>query len=118
MSHKKAVQLFRELDAQRYIKIELDTITELQAQTTISMLVEDWQRSGEAIERFLAQKQKQFGYPLQLVPFASLKISDSDLARLQYGEAVVRITIAGKEMEALMKLPGQDNVLRLGSSAF
>ncbi|MEN9465854.1 MAG: hypothetical protein RL217_2035 [Pseudomonadota bacterium] len=111
---QKAVRLFHELDAQRYIKIELDTITELQAQTTISLLVEDWQRSGEAIERFLAQRQKQFGYPLQLVPFASLKISDSDLARLQYGEAVVRITIAGKEMEALMKLPGQDNVLRLG----
>ena len=96
------------------LDVQVSTVTELQAQATAYLLVEDWQRSGEPVELFLQRLQPRFGFPLSLTTLEQLVLSDADFARLQYGDVLVRIAIEGQEAEALVMLPGDPRVLRLG----
>lgn len=102
------------LSNESILEVRLNTVTELQAQATAYLLIEDWQRSGLSIEDFLARVQPHFGFPLNLVSLNSLRFSDAELARLQYGDVLVRINIEGKEAEALVMVPGQNLAVRLG----
>src|SRR5690606_34932521 len=70
--------------------------------------------SGEPVELFLQRLQPRFGFPLSLTTLEQLVLSDADFARLQYGDVLVRIAIEGQEAEALVMLPGDPRVLRLG----
>lgn len=108
------MRLLAALSHEQLIEIQLNAVTEQQAQATAYMLLEDWQRSGEPAADFIQRMQPHFGYPLTVVPLTTLKLTDSDRARMQYGEVLVRIIIEGSEAEALLRLPGTDSALRLG----
>lgn len=110
----RTVRLLYLLQAQQLLEVRLNTVTELQAQATAYLLLEDWQRSGDSIDVFLARLQPRFGFPLLLIGTDQLVLSDADYARMQYGDVLVRIAIEGQEAEALVKLPGDPRVLKLG----
>lgn len=97
------------------LDVQISTVTELQAQATAYLLVEDWQRSGESVESFLQRMQPRFGFPLSLTTFGQLLLSDADFARLQYGDVLVRIAIEGQEAEALVLLPGDPRGIKTGA---
>lgn len=96
------------------LEVQISTVTELQAQATAYLLVQDWQRSGDSVDDFLRRIQPRFGFPLTLTTLDKLVLSDADYARMQYGDVLVRIAIEGQEAEALVTLPGDQRVLRLG----
>ncbi len=110
----RAAQLLRQMNAEQVLKVRLNTVTDVQAQASAYLLLEDWQRSGEAIDAFLARMRPAFGFPLSVVAIDDLFLSNSDYARMQYGDVLVRIAIEGNQAEALVKLPGQPQALRLG----
>ena len=106
--------LLIQLDEQQIIKVTLRSVTEIQAQATGQLLLEDWHRSGLALELFLAQMQPHFGYDLSLLPLVELNLSLGDLGRMEYGDVLMRISINGESAQALIKVPGQAQVIRLG----
>lgn len=111
----RTVQLLYQLNQNNILEVNLNTVTELQAQATAYLLLEDWQRSGEPLDVFLQKLQPHFGFPLAIVNMSDLELSQSDITRLQYGgEVLVRMTIAGKEAEAIIKIPSEERVIRLG----
>ena len=110
----RTARLLYPMAADTLLDVQISTVTELQAQATAYLLVEDWQRSGEPLEPFLKRMQPRFGFPLLLTRLEQLVLSDADFARLQYGDVLVRIAIEGQEAEALVMLPGDPRVLRLG----
>lgn len=102
------------LNDEQVLEAKVDNVTEQQAQATAYMLLENWQRSGEPIESYITQVQPQFGYPVSLVSLTDLKLSRSDRARMHYGETLVRISVEEQEAEALVRIPGTQQVIRLG----
>jgi len=107
-------RMLQTLSDDTLLEIRLDTLTEIQAQATAYLLLEDWQRSGESIEDFIRAVQPHFGFPLSVVPMDKLRLSDGDYARIQNGDVLERISIGGRKAEALAKLPGQSEALRMG----
>lgn len=113
----QAVQLLRQMPNEHVLSVTLFTVTEVQAQASTHLLLEDWQRSGESLATFLARMQPLFGFPLSVLPLDDLLLSSADLARMQFGDVLVRIAINGNQIEALAKIPGQNLALRLGPIA-
>ena len=107
-------QLLTVLDKNNAIKVTLRSVTEIQAQTTGQLLLEDWQRSGLPLEQFLTQISPHFGYSLDLMPLEYFDLSKGDLSRMQYGDVLMRIAIDGESADALIKVPGQEQVIRMG----
>jgi two-component system sensor histidine kinase RstB len=97
-----------------WLSVNLNTVTEVQAQATASLLLEDWQQSGMSLDIFLEKVRPKFGFPLGVVRINELLLSDADFARMQYGDVLVRISIEGSRAEALAKIPGQPLALKLG----
>lgn len=97
-----------------WLFVYFNNVTERQAQATASLLLESWQQKDIPLEEFLIQERPHFGYPLTQVKLSELNISDSDFARMQYGDVLVRFSIDGSRGEALVKIPGQQVALRLG----
>lgn len=107
-------KLITVLDDENLIKTTLRNVTEVQAQASGQLLLEDWQRSGEPIESFLENLSSHFGYGLSLLPLETFKLSKGDQGRMQYGDVLMRIAIDGESADALIKVPGQDQVIRMG----
>jgi two-component system sensor histidine kinase RstB len=107
-------KLITVLDDHNVIKTTLRNVTEVQAQATGQLLLEDWQRSGQAVETFLSNISPHFGYSLSLLPLASFDLSKGDLGRMQYGDVLMRIAIDGESADALVKVPGKEQVIRMG----
>lgn len=107
-------QLISVLNDDNVIRVTLRNVTEIQAQATGQLLLEDWQRSGLSIENFLVQVAPHFGYSLGLLPLSQFDLSKGDLSRMQYGEVLMRIAIDGESADAIIKIPGTDQVIRLG----
>lgn len=113
----QTVQLLRRMPNDQLLSVTLYTVTEVQAQASTHLLLEDWQRSGESLDVFLARMQPLFGFPLTVLPLDELLLSSADLARMQFGDVLVRIAINGNQIESLAKIPGQELALRLGPIA-
>lgn len=107
-------KLITVLDADRLIETTLRNVTEVQAQASGQLLLEDWQRSGQTIEIFLENIASHFGYSLNLMPLNTFALSKGDLARMQYGDVLMRIAIDGESADALIKIPGEEQVIRMG----
>jgi two-component system sensor histidine kinase RstB len=103
-----------ELNDDTFIRITVRNVTELQAQATGQLLLEDWQRSGQTVEVFLQNISPHFGYSLSLLPLESFDLSKSDLGRMQYGDVLMPIAIDAESLDALIKVPGKEQVIRLG----
>ncbi|MAK91311.1 MAG: two-component sensor histidine kinase [Oleibacter sp.] len=114
VNHGRTARLLHTLSDDELLEVQIDTVTEIQAQATAYMLLEDWQRSGISIEDFLARMQPHFSFPLSVVPLDSLLLSEGDHARIHFGDVLARISIEGRKAEALAKLPGRQEALRLG----
>jgi len=110
----KRVKLITRLDDSHLIKTTLRNVTEVQAQATGQLLLEDWQRSGLGVEEFLGQMRPNFGYPLTVEDMRSLDLTQADRARLLYGEVLVRFALDGQSAEALVQIPGERKVIRIG----
>ncbi|ASP40553.1 two-component sensor histidine kinase [Bacterioplanes sanyensis] len=110
----RAAKVLRHMGDGKVLNVGLHTVTDVQAQASAYLLLEDWQRSGEPLAQFLSRMQPEFGFPLSVVAMEDLFLSDSDYARMQYGDVLVRIAIEGHQAEALVKIPGQPQALRLG----
>lgn len=102
------------LNEQELLEAKIDNLTEQQAQATIYLLLEDWQRSREPIKQFIERSQVHFGIPLSTVSPQELKLTDIERARMQYGEALVRLSVEDREAEALLRLPGERQLLKMG----
>ena len=111
---KDGVRLSILLADGRLLQAKIKNISEQLAQTTAFMLLERWPLRTLSIEDYIAKRQPYFGVPVDVLDLKNLKLSESDQARLQYGEALVRMTIEGKEFETLLQIPGTQQVLRLG----
>ncbi|MEK9711791.1 MAG: ATP-binding protein [Thalassolituus sp.] len=98
----------------RWLHVYFDKVAEVQARATASLLVEMWLAANEPLENFLERVQPHFGYPLSVTDMALITVSDSDAARMQYGDVLVRFSVGGGTAEALLKVPGQSTVVRLG----
>jgi two-component system sensor histidine kinase RstB len=107
-------KLITVLNERYLIKTTLRNVTELQAQATGQLLLEDWQRSGQPIETFLEKISPHFGYSLSLLPLDSFELSKGDLGRMQYGDVLMRIAIGGDSADALVKIPGKEQAIRMG----
>ncbi|MFT7410990.1 MAG: two-component system sensor histidine kinase RstB [Oleispira sp.] len=107
-------EFITELNDDTLIRITVRNVTELQAQATGQLLLEDWQRSGQTVETFLQNISPHFGYSLSLRPLESFELNKSDLGRMQYGDVLMPIAINADSMDALIKVPGQEQVIRLG----
>ena len=107
-------RLITVLDDNNVIKTTLRNVTELQAQATGQLLLEDWQRGGQSIESFLSNISPHFGYSLSLLPLAGFDLSKGDLGRMQYGDVLMRIAIDGESADALIKVPGKEQIIRMG----
>lgn len=110
----RTARLLYPMTGREVLDVRVNTVTDTQAQATAYLLLEDWQRSGETIEAFIGRMQLHFGYPLSVVEISDLFLSDSDYARMQYGDVLTRLSIEGNQKEALARLPGQSKALRLG----
>lgn len=110
----RKAQMITPLDSDLVIKTTLRNVTEIQAQATGQLLLEDWQRSGVSLEAFLENMRPHFGYPLTLVPLKKIELSQSDRSRMQYGDVIVRFAIDGDSAYALIKVPGEPRVIRMG----
>ena len=75
-------KLITVLDNNNLIKTTLRNVTEVQAQATGQLLLEDWQRSGLDIETFLDKMSPYFGYPLSLMPLDKVDLSKGDMGRM------------------------------------
>lgn len=102
------------LDENSLLEANIDNLTEQQAQATIYLLMENWQRSGEPIEQFIERNQSYFGVPISTIASDALSLTKAERARMQYGEALIRLSIEDSVGEALLRLPGQQQILRLG----
>lgn len=102
------------LENDQVLVVRVNNVTEQQAQATAYMLLENWQRSGESILEYLARVQPYFGFPLSVIALQDLRLSKTDEARMQYSEALVRISVEEQQAEALIRLPGTEQALRLG----
>ena len=98
----------------QWLYVDFNKLSELQARATARLLVELWQRSGEPIESFLADLQSRFGYPLSVEDIVDLEISATDLSRMQYGDVLVQLAVDGAGADAYIKIPGAEQVVRLG----
>lgn len=98
----------------QWLYVDFNKLSELQVRATARLLVELWQRCGEAIDSFLADVQSHFGYPLSVVNIADLEISATDLARMQYGDVLVQLAVDGAGADAYIQIPGAEQVVRLG----
>ncbi len=107
-------KLITVLDADRVLKTTLRNVTEVQAQASGQLLLEDWQRSGQLIGDFLENSADHFGYPLSLIPLEDVDLSEGDLSRMQYGDVLMRIAIGGESADALIKVPGEPQIIRMG----
>lgn len=107
-------QLVAVLNDDNVIRVTLRNVTDIQAQATGQLLLEDWQRSGLAIEEFLVKISPHFGYSLGLLPISQFDLSKGDLSRMQYGDVLMRIAIDGESADAIIKIPGKEQVIRLG----
>ena len=107
-------QLINVLNDESVIRVVLRNVTDIQAQATGQLLLEDWQRSGLPIENFLKQISSHFGYSLNLFPLDHFDLSKGDLSRMQYGDVLMRIAIDGESADAIIKVPGQSQVIRMG----
>ena len=107
-------KLISVLNDEHLIKTTLRNVTEVQAQASGQLLLEDWQRSGIPLDRFLDEISHHFGYPLSLIPLEDVKLSKGDLGRMQYGDVLMRIAIGGESADALIKVPGENQVIRMG----
>jgi len=107
-------RLITVLDDDNLIRTTLRNVTEVQAQASGQLLIEDWQRSGQSIEVFLEDISSHFGYPLSLLPLDTFDLSKGDLGRMQYGDVLMRIAIDGESADALIKIPGEEQVIRMG----
>ncbi len=107
-------KLITVLDDDHLIKTTLRNVTEVQAQATGQLLLEDWQRSGQPVESFLQNIAPHFGYSMSLLPLDSFDLSRGDLGRMQYGDVLMRIAIDGESADALVKVPGKEQIIRMG----
>jgi two-component system sensor histidine kinase RstB len=107
-------KLITVLDDDNLIKTTLRNVTEVQAQATGQLLLEDWQRSGQPVESFLQNIAPHFGYSMSLLPLDSFDLSRGDLGRMQYGDVLMRIAIDGESADALVKVPGKEQIIRMG----
>jgi two-component system sensor histidine kinase RstB len=107
-------KLISVLNDKNLIKTTLRNVTEVQAQASGQLLLEDWQRSGKPIEDFLVDASQYFGYPLSLMPLENVNLSKGDLGRMQYGDVLMRIAIGGDSADALIKVPGENQIIRMG----
>jgi two-component system sensor histidine kinase RstB len=108
------VQLMSALNDDSFMQVTLDSVGEMQGLATGYLLLEDWQRSGLSIEDFLIKISPHFGYPIVLLSFSDLDLSASDLKRIQNDDVLVRITVDGESADTIIKLPGDDRVIRMG----
>lgn len=110
----RSVRLLKALSEQRLLYIELNAVTDIQAQAAAFLLMQDYRRSGLVIEDFLKTMQPHFGFPLKVMHFDDLFLTETDIGRLFYGDILVRISIEGNKAEALAKIPGEDRALVVG----
>lgn len=108
------VQLMSALNNDNFMQVTLRSIGKKQGLATGRLLLEDWQRSGLSIEQFLAEMSPYFGYPMVLYPISELDLSTDDLKRIQDNDVIVRITVDGEGAETIVKLPGDDQAIRIG----
>lgn len=108
----RSVRLLKALSEQRLLYIELNAVTDIQAQAAAFLLMQDYRRSGLVIEDFLKTMQPHFGFPLKVMHFDDLFLTETDIGRLFYGDILVRISIEGNKAEALAKIPGSPAWLR------
>jgi two-component system sensor histidine kinase RstB len=107
-------EFITELDADTFIRTSVRNVTELQAQATGQLLLEDWQRSGQTVETFLHNISPHFGYSLSLHPLERFELNKSELGRKQYGDVLMPIVIDAESVDVLIKVPGKEQVIRLG----
>lgn len=110
----REAKLISVLDETSLIKTTLRNVTEVQAQATGQLLLEDWQRSGESVEVFLKKMAPYFGYPLSLISLEDVSLSKGDMGRMMYGDVLMRMSIGGDSADALIKVPGESQVIRMG----
>jgi two-component system sensor histidine kinase RstB len=110
----RSVSLLNVLSDERVLDIELNAVTDIQAQAAAYLLMQDYRRSGQAIDPFLQKMQPYFGFPLRAVSFDQLYLTETDIGRMEYGDILVRISIEGNKAEALAKLPGENRALVVG----
>lgn len=110
----RSVRLLRELSGSRVLDIELNAVTDIQAQAAAYLIMQDFRRSGLDIEPFLKQMQPHFGFPLRVADYDELNLSETDIGRMLYGDILVRISIEGNKAKALAKLPGEERALVVG----
>lgn len=110
----RTVRIMHGLDEQNLLEVLASNVTEQQAQATIYLLLEEWQLSGLSLDQFINKMQPHFGFPISTLPSSQLVLSEPERARLKYGEALVRFSVEEQEAEALISVPGQQQVLRLG----
>jgi two-component system sensor histidine kinase RstB len=108
------VQLISAFNDNSFMQVTLRSVGEIQGQATGRLLLEDWQRSGLSIEKFLAKISPHFGYPIILLPFSQLDLSTSDLSIIQNHDVLVRITIDGEGADTIIKLPEDNRVILMG----
>lgn len=113
-NQRRTVRITYLLDENTLLEANINNLTEQQAQATIYLLLENWQRSGEPIEQFIQRNQAYFGVPISTVNIDSLMLTNTERMRMHYGEALVRFSVKEREFEALLRLPGKQQVLRLG----
>lgn len=99
------------------LQIKLSKLSKLQARATARLLLDSWQGSDIGIHDYLARLQPHFGYPLSVVDLADLVLSSTDFMKLEYGDVLVDVSKDGVEAKTLAKVPGSQNVVRLGPVA-
>ncbi|PHQ85285.1 MAG: hypothetical protein COB58_09565, partial [Thalassobium sp.] len=54
-SDGRTAHVLRRMPENQWLDVSLNTVTEVQAQATAYLILEDWQRSGESIDDFLVK---------------------------------------------------------------
>ena len=102
------------LNDEQVIRVELRSITELQAQATGQLILEEYQYSGLSLEAFVDTLRPDFGYDINIMALDDIHLTNSDYARLNYGDVLLRITFDGQGADALINVPGENKVIQLG----
>lgn len=96
------------------VEVVLSAFTDIQAQAAARMLIMDYRYSGMTIDNYIETMQPLFGFDLNVVELGDVYISESDRARLDYGDVLVRLSIESRYIEVIAHLPSVDKLLILG----
>lgn len=102
------------LNDQQVIRIESRSISEVQAQGTGQLILEEYLYSGLSLDDYIESMRPYFGYDINVLEIDEIRLTDTDHARMQYGDVVLRITFDGHGADALINVPGENKVIQLG----